>query len=330
VTEWYVNGPLGLEQGFTFRKPGAGERLTVTQTLAASARPHLSGQTLMFGEHGAVLHYGDLHAFDATKRELPARMALVGHTLVLTVDAGKARYPVTIDPLIQEGSKVTPDAGEESGSGQFGWSVSLSTDGNTALVGAPHDSGGVPGAAWIFTRNGVGWTEAAKLAPGDPTGVSLFGGSVALSGDGTTALVGAPGGASGGTVWFFTVNPNNGSWSQAQELATPGDAITAPDFGYSVAVSQNGGTAIVGGNTDNNGSGAAWIFSRGQSGFTEMKKLTALDTTGAQFGYSVALSADGSTALVGGPYAKWPERRRVALLRRRLPGLDDADGDEQR
>ena len=44
-----------------------------------------------------------------------------------------------------------------------GWSVALSADGNTAIVGGPYDNfeinTGAPGAAWVFTRNGSMWTQ---------------------------------------------------------------------------------------------------------------------------------------------------------------------------
>src|ERR1700724_2461810 len=55
-------------------------------------------------------------------------------------------------PLFQQGPKLTGGE-EESGAGRFGRSVALAADGDTALVGAPRDSGQV-GALWVFTRTG--------------------------------------------------------------------------------------------------------------------------------------------------------------------------------
>jgi hypothetical protein len=60
----------------------------------------------------------------------------------------------------QQGEKLT-GAGE-SGEGHFGRGVALSADGETALVGAPNDSGGV-GAVWVYTRSDSGWSQQAKL-----------------------------------------------------------------------------------------------------------------------------------------------------------------------
>ena len=63
------------------------------------------------------------------------------------------------------------------GKGQFGYSVALSPEGNTALIGAPADSNGV-GAAWVFTRTGGVWTQqGAKLTAksGEESGEGGFG-----------------------------------------------------------------------------------------------------------------------------------------------------------
>jgi hypothetical protein len=68
--------------------------------------------------------------------------------------------------------------------------VALSGDGNTALIGGPVDNGGV-GTAWVFTRSGSTWTQqGSKLTGTDETEGGFFGFSVALSGDGNTALIG--------------------------------------------------------------------------------------------------------------------------------------------
>ena len=72
----------------------------------------------------------------------------------------------------------------------FGISVSLSSDGNTALVGA-YGKSFQTGAAYIFTRSGSTWTQQQKLLASDAATNDYFGTSVSLSSDGNTALVGA-------------------------------------------------------------------------------------------------------------------------------------------
>jgi hypothetical protein len=79
-------------------------------------------------------------------------------------------------------------------------------------------------------------------------------------------------------------------------------AIGVPGQGYSVAVSADGNTVIVGGSSDNSNTGAAWVFTRSSSVWTQQAKLVGTGAVGNAYqGNSVALSADGNTAIVGGP-----------------------------
>jgi len=85
-------------------------------------------------------------------------------------------------------------ASDRVGGDWFGHSVSLSSDGNTAIVGAHGvDPGGTTdaGAAYIFIRSGGTWTQQAKLTASDKAAGDYFGISVSLSSDGSTAIVGA-------------------------------------------------------------------------------------------------------------------------------------------
>ena len=71
-----------------------------------------------------------------------------------------------------------------------GWSVAVSADGNTAIVGGYGDNGNI-GAAWIYTRNAGVWTQQGKKLVGTgAVGESFQGSSVALSADGNTTVVG--------------------------------------------------------------------------------------------------------------------------------------------
>jgi hypothetical protein len=68
--------------------------------------------------------------------------------------------------------------------------------------------------------------------------------------------------------------------------------------GRSVALSADGNTAIVGGDSDNGGPGAVWVFTRSNGIWMQQQKLTASDVVSA-FGLSVGMSGDGNTAVVG-------------------------------
>jgi hypothetical protein len=148
--------------------------------------------------------------------------------------------------------------------------------------------------------------DGSKLVGGGEAGSGDFGYSVALSADGSTALVGGPhdgppGHRGDGAAWVFTRSGQ--SWKpQGPKLAGRGE-IGAGEFGWSVALSADGDTALVGGIADDGYVGAAWVFRRSGSTWVQQgPKLTGSAETGrAAFGWSVALSADGRTAVVGGP-----------------------------
>ncbi len=393
ISEWYVNGPLGLEQGFTLTHPplqGAGGPLTLAIAVSGNARASLAadGQSAQFtGPHGGSLRYGGLSVRDASGRVLHSWLALDGRELLLRVDARGARFPLRVDPVVQgPEAKLSPPATEGEGTGLgvalsadgstaligapdgevaggvvwvftrvsntewkksgelmlsaaegestecveggegeaseegnecgFGRSVALSTDGDTALIGAPRMSVQVPakdpqsagetevipqaGAAWVFSRSASGWTQGAELTSPERDPKAHFGRSVALAGDGDTALVGAPGEHAGqGRAWVFAGSGT--SWAaQGAALAGAGE-VGEGYFGRSVALSGDGRIALIGAPGDSHYVGAAWVFERSGTEWIEQgPELTGGGESGeGRFGFSVALSEDGATALVG-------------------------------
>jgi len=193
-------------------------------------------------------------------------------------------------------------AGEEIGAGHFGNSVALSADGNTAVIGALTDDNGL-GAVWVFTRSGATWTPQAKLTGGGESGAGRFGASVALSADGETVVVGAPyDDRDLGAIWVFT--RSGSTWTQQGEKLTGTEEAGEGELGRGVALSADGDTAMAGGPHDGGDVGAAWVFSRSGSTWTQQGgKLTGGEEAGeALFGRDLALSENGDTALVGGPH----------------------------
>jgi hypothetical protein len=185
-----------------------------------------------------------------------------------------------------------------------GASVALSADGKTAIIGGPSDDK-TTGAAWIFTLGSEGWAQQGKkligggpYKPGETPLSPGQGLSVALSADGNTAIIG--GWRSEG-AWVFTRNGD--VWSQQGNKLVGSGAVGTPRQGMAVALSADGNTAIVGGATDNSNTGAAWVFTRNGGVWTQQgKKLVGSGAAGkARQGTSVALSADGNTAILGGP-----------------------------
>jgi hypothetical protein len=199
----------------------------------------------------------------------------------------------------QQGAKLT--GGEESGAGEFGFSVALSGDGETALIGGRGDGGGV-GAAWVFARSGATWAQqGAKLTGGEESGEGYFGGSAALSQDGETALIGGlKDGGGVGAAWVFA--RSGATWAQQGPKLTGGEESGEGYLGGGVALSADGDIALIGGMKDDGEIGAAWVFARSGAMWAQQgAKLTGGEEIGkGQFGWSVALSADGETALIGG------------------------------
>jgi hypothetical protein len=306
VEEWYSAGPLGVEQGFTLdRRPaGRGRTVSLVLRLGGTLGARQVGSQVRFRTRAgaASLRYGGLTALDAAGRRLPAMLAVHGRSLLVRVVDRGARYPVTVDPFVQQGPRIGP--GDAAGAASFGWSVALSSDGDTALVGGSTDAGSV-GAAWVFTRSGGTWKQQGqKLTANDENGGASFGTSVALSGDGNTALIGGPGDDEGsGAAWVFT--RSDGTWAQQGSKLTPSDPNGNVQFGADVSLSSDGNTALIGGPNDGNGDvGAAWVFVRsGGAWLQQGSKLLPTDSDGdASFGTAVSLSPDGGTALIGGPF----------------------------
>jgi len=204
-------------------------------------------------------------------------------------------------PSQQEGSKLV-GSGAIGGAYQ-GSSVAISSNGNTAVVGGYADNGGV-GAAWVYTRTAGVWSQqGAKLVGNDTVGTSYQGRAVAISADGNTVLVGGHGDHGyTGAAWVYT--RSGGVWSQQGAKLVGTGAVGNAEQGWSVALSGDGNTALLGAQGDNGYAGATWVFTRAAGVWSQQgAKLLGTGAAGiAEQGASVAVSADGNTAIVGGLY----------------------------
>ncbi len=231
-------------------------------------------------------------------RHKPVSEALFGCSRALGIGLLCALVTPVSAQFIQPGIKLTdPTAANE------GYSVALSGDGSTALVGAYNANNGV-GASTVFVRtNGIWTQQGPKLVGNDSVGGASQGWSVGLSSDGNTAIVGGSYDRNGfGAAWIYT--RTNSTWSQQGSKLVPSDPSDQfPAVGWSVALSADGNTAIVGGAGDNSFAGATWVFVRSNGVWSQQgAKIIAPDAVGAALqGNSVALSADGNTAVIGGP-----------------------------
>ncbi len=190
-----------------------------------------------------------------------------------------------------------------------------------------NDTASNSGAVYLFTRGAEGWTRNAYIKASNTGAGDTFGSSMALSDDGVTLAVGAPNessnstGVSGaqdnndaissGAVYIF--RRELGTWTQQAYIkASNTDAGDA--FGMSLALSGDGNTLAVGsadasaatgvngtqGNNDAVDSGAVYIFHRADGVWSQQAYVKASNTDERDwFGYSVSLSADGSSLAVG-------------------------------
>jgi len=165
-------------------------------------------------------------------------------------------------------------ASDGAANDHFGNATAISADGSRVLVGIyrPTATGG---GAYVFRKDGGNWVQEAKLVF---EGISYFGESVALSDDGSLAVVGA---RSAGAVMF---RRSGNAWSAGTRLSTQGN---------SVAVSGDGKVVLVGDRSNNK------AVAYRVDGGTPIKLGGDIKAGTNYFGAAVALSDDGMTALIG-------------------------------
>ena len=185
----------------------------------------------------------------------------------------------------------------------FGYSVAISSDGSTIVTGSyrDDDKGSDSGSAYVFKYNGSNYTQVQKLTASDGVSDDFFGFSVAISSDGSTIVIGSHAdddkGTDSGSAYVFKYNGSN--YTQVQKL-TASDGATGDQFGRPVAISSDGSTIIISSVFKGDRSGSAYVFKYDGSGYNQMQKLTASDgASGDSFGWSVAISSDGSTIVTG-------------------------------
>lgn len=187
----------------------------------------------------------------------------------------------------------------------YGRSIALSADGRTVVVGAYWGDGAVvdSGRAFVYRWNGDEWNEM-ELTITDLTAGDKYGISVDISADGKTVIVGADldddKGANAGAAYIFKWNGN--AYNFFQKL-TANDGAPDDYFGYDITISGDGNTIIASSYLDDDkgsDAGSAYFYRRDGASYIQVAKLTASDgEAGDNFGHSVAVSYDGSTAVIG-------------------------------
>ncbi len=323
LTEWYVNGPQGVQQGYTFaERPAVSANgwLTVAVAVSGDYTPTLRGNIVeLVGKDGSVLTYGGLLAYDAVGKFLPVKLEVSGDLILLRANDVAAVYPVTIDPIVQQ-QKLNP--GITSPNGNAGDSVAI--DGDYAVVGAPGVNGN-EGRTFIYQRSGATWTLVQTLSLSGAGASPRFGSAVALALP--YLVVGAPvadsaDGAGTGDVLVYQLTGGNFVVLQSLTADTTMPLAVADTFGNSVAISADGSLIFAASREDevdidglagdeiNAGSALIFEFNAGTGLYTFGAKTDATAYNGLVgrawtageiwFGYAVDVNNAGQV-IIGAP-----------------------------
>jgi uncharacterized repeat protein (TIGR01451 family) len=297
----------------------------------------VSGKAYVFVRSGTTwTEVQQLTASDATVSRFGYSVAVSGDTAVAGAFRSGGIGEIVV--FARSGTGWTEQAtfvGADEDGFWDGFGSAMSIAGDTILAGAGRadgPSGPDSGAVRVFQRDGTSWAEQTTLTASDGAAYDEFGASVSLSGD--TAVVGAPdaGGAAGAAYVFVR---SGATWTEQQKLLTADQE--AYDSAASVSVS--GDTAVLGGHLSGaivQAAGAAYVFTRSGTTWTEQPKLTASDGMPYdRFGAAVAIEGDtlaagapdvsgraGAVYFFGRSGVVWSEQAKVSS-----PGTDTTGGD---
>jgi hypothetical protein len=253
LEEWYLNGPLGLEQGFTIDAAPAGKgSVEIAVAVSGDLTPGLvsdgAAVELRSSAGEPILGVEGLFVHDADDRELRSWFEIEAAGLVLHYDDSGARYPVEVDPLVTHlDNKV--NASDPAQLAFFGLSVAASN--GTAAIGSPRRASAPANAdgleqSSLRVRVRADVSQQTKLTVSGLNKRAGLGPSVALAGN--TLIAGAPGATKGGsgtptTGAAFVFTRSGTTWTQQTKLVAS-DVAATDQFGASVGIS--GDRAIVG------------------------------------------------------------------------------------
>ena len=233
IAEWFVNGPLGVEQGFTLtHRPAGSGTLQISQQLAGNLTASVSagGQDATFTSRAGTLHYENLVVTDARGHRVPARLSIAAHRLTITVTDAHAVYPLRIDPVIVTPVTQSPASNADTGTEPF--SVAFSPDG--ALLATANWASSTVSVFTVDKTNGQLTPVTQSTASNADTGSGPY--SVAFSPSGgllETANYTSQ------TVSVFTVDEATGQLTPVtQSPASKANTTSGP---FSVTFSPSGG-----------------------------------------------------------------------------------------
>lgn len=186
----------------------------------------------------------------------------------------------------------------------FGFSVSISDNGNIVAIGAlRNDGNGVDsGHVRIYEFDGVAWNQLGQSINGEAAG-DLSGRSISLSGDGNIVAIGATGNGVDGSGHARVYQFNGATWNQiGQDI----DGEAAGDgFGYTVSLSNDGNNVAItaiGNDGNGNSSGHVRIYQFDGLNWNQLGQDIDGEAAGNFSGISVNLNSDGTVVAIGASY----------------------------
>ncbi len=270
---WVFTRSMGVwsQQGLRLHGTGSGEELAQGTSVSLSA----DGDTLAIG----------------------------GPYDVVTSIGGTWIFTRTMGVWTQQGLKLVGSG--YIGESNQGYSVALTSDGNTLAIGGLGDNNYI-GATWIYTRTGSVWTQQGSKLVGtgyvgtdieQGTGVAIQGNTLIVGGIADNNYIGA--------TWVFT--RSGSTWTQVgDKLVGTGYIGTDIEQGSSLAINGDENIIVTSGPFDNDagvGPGASWVFQLLDGVWTQTQKLVVTGSVNySQVGRykGTAISYDGSTIAIGG------------------------------
>lgn len=160
----------------------------------------------------------------------------------------------------------------------FGYSIDCTDNADRIVIGEPA-GGGMAGNAYVYTKSGNIWSLETTV--NNATVNNNFGQSVAISGDGNYMVIGAS-----GLGQAFVYTRSGTTWSLSQTLTG------TPDFGYAVAINEDGTYIAVSQPNHSTSAGRFFIYYRATTTFNLQSTQTETQTN-VRLGYDLAMDDNG-------------------------------------
>jgi hypothetical protein len=307
LEQWMVANPNGDRLGYSVAINSVGTKVIVTEPYNSTAPYTYNGKAYLWS------YSGSWSLTDSTISPSPQTNAYFGWSADIsgdgsTIIAGAYAHDDTGTTdngtaFIYSNNFSTYQAqllaSDKANNDFFGYSVSISSDGNTALVGAYGKSTSPyteDGAAYVFIRSGGVWTQQAKLLASDRNNNRWFGRTVSLSSDGNTAFVVA---SLHEAVYVFT---RAGTiWTQVQKITEP---FTTSSFGLNIANGQNGKVLGISsyGSFSDYGKVDVYLYNSGTSNWVYSQSIGSnAPQAFAYLGIGLAINSTGGVIAAGAP-----------------------------